>query len=88
MEPKVKELIAIGAAVASGCELCLATHVELARAVGVDAREIDTAVNIARAVRLQAVTGFDDAAAQMLQREPITVMPSDPGCGCGSGCNC
>lgn len=88
METKVKELIAIGAAVASGCEPCLRTHVDRARTAGADAREIDTAVNVARAVRLQAVTGFDDAAGRVLRGEPIPVMATDSGCGCGPGCQC
>jgi AhpD family alkylhydroperoxidase len=88
MDPKVKELIAIGAAVASGCEPCLKTHVDLAREAGADAREVDTAVNIARAVRLQAVTGFDDAAGRVLRGEPIPVLAGDGGCGCGPGCAC
>lgn len=88
MDAKVKELIAIGAAVASGCEPCLRTHVDLAQAAGADAREIETAVNIARAVRLQAVTGFDDAAGRVLRGEPIPVLAADSGCGCGPGCTC
>jgi len=88
MDPKVKELIAIAAAVASGCEPCLRTHVDLARGAGADAREIDTAANIARAVRLQAIAGFDDAAGRVLRGEPIAVLAGDAGCGCGPGCNC
>jgi AhpD family alkylhydroperoxidase len=88
MEPKVKELVAIAAAVASGCEPCLTTHVAGAREAGADAREIDTAVNIARAVRLQAVTGFDDAAGRVLRGDPIPVLANNGGCGCGPGCNC
>ena len=88
MDAKVKELIAIGAAVASGCEPCLHTHVELARGAGAEARDIDTAVNIARAVRLQAVTGFDGATDRFLRSEPIPVMANDAGCGCGPNCGC
>ncbi|PSR20471.1 MAG: carboxymuconolactone decarboxylase family protein [Sulfobacillus acidophilus] len=88
MDVKLKELIAIGAAVASGCEPCLRTHVDGAQAAGADAREIETAVNIARAVRLQAVTGFDDAAGQVLRGEPIPVLAAGGGCGCGPGCTC
>lgn len=86
MDSKVKALVAIGASVASGCIPCLNTHVEHARENGADAQEIEIAVNIARAVRLQAVTGFDDAARQALRGEPIAVIAGQA--GCGPNCNC
>lgn len=87
VDAKIQELVAIGAAVASSCQSCLVTHVELAREAGANGQEIDTAVNIARAVRLQAVTGFDDNANQILRGDVIPVM-ANSGSGCGPGCQC
>jgi len=86
MDSKMKALVAIGASVASGCAPCLNTHVEQAREAGADAQEIETVVNIARAVRLQAITGFDNAARQALRGEPIAVIAGQV--GCGPNCNC
>ena len=86
MEPKTKALLAIAASVASGCVACLETHITLARQAGAESRDIQTAVNIARAVRLQAVTTIDDVATQWAQGDPIAVMAGNT--GCGPGCRC
>lgn len=86
MDSKMKAMVAIGASVASGCVPCLDTHVDQARAAGADTQEIEIAVNIARAVRLQAITGFDDAVRQALRGDPIAVVASQA--GCGPHCNC
>ncbi len=86
MEPKTKALLAIAASVASGCVACLETHITLARQAGAESRDIQTAVNIARAVRLQAVTTIDDVATQWAQGDPIAVMAGNT--GCGPGCHC
>jgi AhpD family alkylhydroperoxidase len=86
LEPKTKALLAIAASVASGCVACLETHITLARQAGAESRDIQTAVNIARAVRLQAVTTIDDVATQWAQGDPIAVMAGNT--GCGPGCHC
>lgn len=86
LEPKMKELLAIAASVASGCIACLKTHMTLARQAGAESRDIQTAVNIARAVRVQAVTTIDDLATQWAQGDPIAVIAGDT--GCGPSCNC
>ncbi len=86
MDSKTKALVAIGASVATGCAPCLHTHVEQAREAGVDPQEIEAAVNIARAVRLQTITGFDDATRQALRGEEIAVIAGNP--ECGPNCHC
>jgi AhpD family alkylhydroperoxidase len=91
MDAKVKELIGIAASVAAGCDSCLEAHVEAARKEGADSREIQTAVQIARAVRLQAVAKIDDLASKLERGEPIKLVAvggEGSGCGCGEGCNC
>jgi len=86
MDSKTKELVAIAASVTQGCMACLDAHVRFAREAGADSQEIQTAINIARAVRLEAVTRFDEAASEVLRGEPIAVIGGSS--GCGPGCNC
>ncbi|PSR32869.1 MAG: alkylhydroperoxidase AhpD family core domain protein [Sulfobacillus benefaciens] len=86
MDPKMKELVAVAASVASGCTSCLETHMRLARQAGADSRDIQTVVNIARAVRLQGIATIDDLAGKWAQGEPIAVIAG--GESCGPGCNC
>jgi AhpD family alkylhydroperoxidase len=86
LEPKTKELLAIAASVASGCVACLETHMSLARQAGAESRDIQMAVNIARAVRLQAVTTIDDLATQWAHGDPIAVIAGNT--ACGPGCHC
>lgn len=91
MDAKFKELLGVAASIAAGCESCLEYHVEAARKAGADGREIQMAVQIARAVRLQAVTKIDDLAAKLDRGEPLrlrVVGDEASGCGCGEGCNC
>ncbi len=91
MDAKVKELVGIAASVAAGCDSCLEYHAEAARKEGADSREIQTAIQIARAVRLQAVTKIDDVAAKLERGEAIKLVAvggEESGCGCGEGCNC
>ncbi|EQD25753.1 MAG: hypothetical protein D084_Lepto4C00002G0001 [Leptospirillum sp. Group IV 'UBA BS'] len=87
MDAKVKELVGIAASVAAGCETCLQTHIAGARQQGADQREIQTAVNIARAVRLQAATRIDTLATQMGQHDPVELVMASSG-GCGPNCKC
>ncbi len=58
----------------------------LARQAGAESRDIQMAVNIARAVRLQAVTTIDDLATQWVQGDLIAVMAGD--IDCGPSCHC
>lgn len=90
MDAKVQELIGIAASVAAGCDSCLEDHVGAARREGADNREIRTAIQIARAVRLQAVTRIDDLASRLERGEMIELVRigGDGGCECGDGCSC
>lgn len=51
INPKVRELIGIAAAVAGHCQPCFEYHLEQARKLGLSEGEIKTAVKIAQAVR-------------------------------------
>ena len=91
MDAKFKELLGVAASIAAGCESCVEYHVGAARKAGAQSREIQTAIQIARAVRLQAVTKIDDVAAKLDRGEPIKLVAvggEASGCGCGEGCSC
>lgn len=49
--PAVKELVAIGAAIAANCEPCLRYHVRAARELGVSSSDIASAIEIAAKVK-------------------------------------
>jgi AhpD family alkylhydroperoxidase len=66
-DPKVSELVALGAAVGSGCEACFRSHFETARTVGVTDDEIHQAVTVARAVRETSAARVLDLAARKLE---------------------
>jgi AhpD family alkylhydroperoxidase len=72
-DPKVTELVALGAAVGSGCEACFRSHFETARTVGLSGEEIVHAVGIARAVRETSADRMLDLAARKLDVSPTTI---------------
>jgi AhpD family alkylhydroperoxidase len=88
LDAQVKELVAVAAAVAVGCEPCLVAHVQGARGAGATARDIDTAIQIARAVRLQAIGQIDALASQLAHGQTVELVMADGSgsCGCGGGC--
>ena len=49
--PAVKELVAIGAAIAANCEPCLRYHVRAAKELGVSSSDIATAIEMAATVK-------------------------------------
>lgn len=51
IDPKTKELVGIAAAVAGHCQPCFAYHYKEALALGVSLEAIQSAVELARAVR-------------------------------------
>lgn len=48
---KEKELVRIGAAIASNCIACIEYHIPAARKAGLSVNQIKTAINIARLVK-------------------------------------
>ena len=51
LDPKTRELVAIGASVVANCQPCLDYHVNEARNAGASDREMKDAVSMARMVR-------------------------------------
>ena len=78
LDPKVRELIGIGASIAAGCQPCLEKHTIEAKKAGADDTDIRTAIRIAQAVR--------DAASECVDKFAIeTIGPEGE---CGGGCCC
>jgi AhpD family alkylhydroperoxidase len=73
VDPQVTELVALGAAVGSGCEACFRSHYDAARAVGLSDDEISQAVQVARAVRDTSADRMLELAARKLDVAPASL---------------
>jgi AhpD family alkylhydroperoxidase len=62
LEPAVKELVGIAAAVAGHCQPCFSYHYRQALALGVSAEPVHAAVEMARAVRTAGDRHMDEFA--------------------------
>jgi AhpD family alkylhydroperoxidase len=86
MNESVKELVAIGAAMASNCEPCFRYHFDLARNLGVSREDMLEAVNVALAVKAAPHRRVVETAERYLAKEATSPAGSEP-CACGtSGC--
>ncbi len=86
MSESVKELVAIGAAIASNCEPCFRYHYDLARSLGVSLEDMREAVDVALAVKAAPHRKVVDTAERYLA-QGAAPSPEGAGCGCGaSGC--
>lgn len=82
LTPRERELVAIGASLASNCVPCITYHIAKARKLGLSEAEIDEAVALADKVRQVPARAVLDAA----QRAQPAEEADDRGCGCdGSG---
>ena len=86
MDDKTRELVAVAASMAGGCQDCLKQHAAAARRRGVSADQLHEAVNIGRAVQLHVKLGMDALAQAVLQDGDLAVVSAD--CGCGPECGC
>jgi len=66
MDEKMKELIAVGAAVTSGCVPCLDFHCKKSLMLGATRDEIKEAVEVGRMVRRGAKRVWDKAANKII----------------------
>lgn len=88
MDDKVRELVAVAASLAAGCANCLEHHVDEARRSGATPAEIQEALDVARAVRLTALTNMDSFATTVVRGEDALVMATARPGTCGPNCNC
>ena len=66
MDEKTKELIAIGASIGAHCQPCLAFHVEKAKKIGIEDREIREAIEVGQMVEKGAMAAMRQSAAGIL----------------------
>jgi len=86
LDDRTRELVAVAASMAGGCQECLKQHVAAARRLGVPSDQLHEAVNLGRAVQLHVKLGMDSLAQAVLQDGELAVVSVD--CGCGSDCGC
>ena len=91
----VRELAAVGAAVASNCEPCLEYHVAQARRAGIDSAQLVEAVRAAQAVKDTPARAMLERASRVLAvetsaffRSPESLAPESVDESCGEGCDC
>ena len=80
MEPKIKWLIAVGAAFTANCQPCLKTIFKKALDSGAEKKEIAEAIGVAKVVRKNSNTQMDRFAAGILDME--IGENSESSCGC------
>jgi len=78
----VKELVAIGAAIGSNCEICFKHHYNEARKLGVSKEDMRLAVEMAQAVKESPARSILELADKYL-REPRVLATAAPCCGGG-----
>jgi AhpD family alkylhydroperoxidase len=66
---KVKELVAIGAAIAANCEPCFKFHYNKAHKMGISKSDILKAVETAKMVKEASATNIIDLANKYLQND-------------------
>lgn len=69
MDNQARELVAIGASVAAGCQPCLTYHLNKAHRYEVDPKDIDEAIALARMVRRGARARMDEFIDKETRRE-------------------
>jgi len=72
-DPRVTELVALGAAVGSNCEACFRSHYETARTLGLSTEELVRAVSVAQTVKDTSSRRMLDLAARKLD-VPVTTL--------------
>jgi AhpD family alkylhydroperoxidase len=79
LEPKIKELIAIGCSVACNCHPCIKYHTNKARELNIDSESIKQAVEVGKMVRKGAAGEMDKLLSELSSESGKT----NSGCGCG-----
>jgi len=84
----VKELVAIGAAVAAGCEPCLKFHVDNARKLEVSDAAMREAVEMATKVKAAATANMAKLAERLLPAEEAAPVAASCGCSGAKASSC
>ncbi len=67
IDPKIKELIAIGASVSANCHPCVKYHVNKAREMAIDEKEIQQAIEVGKMVRKGAADQMDGLVSEIIR---------------------
>ena len=67
IDPKIKELIAIGASVSANCHPCVKYHVDKARELAIDEDEIKQAIEVGQMVRKGAAGEMDKLISMVVK---------------------
>ncbi len=67
IDDKVKELIAIGASVSANCHPCIKYHVNKARELAIDEKEIRQAIEVGKMVRKGAAGEMDKLISALVK---------------------
>jgi AhpD family alkylhydroperoxidase len=86
MSAAVKELVAIGAAMASNCEPCFRYHYDMARNLGVSKEDMQETVAVALSVKEAPHRKVVETAERYLANDASPLNAGEP-CSCGvKGC--
>jgi AhpD family alkylhydroperoxidase len=85
MTSEVKELVAIGAAIAANCEFCFKFHYDKARKLGVSREDMLVAVETAIMVKNSPAKSIADLAEKYLKTE---TPPAEEKPDCHTSCGC
>jgi AhpD family alkylhydroperoxidase len=81
----VRELVAIGAAIASNCEMCFKYHYAQARKLGVSKDDLRLAVDVAQMVKDSPAASIQKLADKYLGDAPAQSAQAGSCCGNGEG---
>jgi AhpD family alkylhydroperoxidase len=85
---QIKELVALGAAMAANCEPCFKHHYDLAHKLGVSKEDMLEAVNTALAVKATPHRKVVETAQKFLAPAPALPESTPSACGCGGSSCC
>lgn len=83
LEEKTTIFIAIGSSIGSNCQPCLQYYVKRALESGIDERELQAAINMAKTVSKGATHKMDLCIAELFKENSDSVKTRKNGCECG-----
>ncbi len=73
IDPRTRELIAVGASIAGNCMPCLRYHFAAALKAGCTLEEITEAIELAKMVKQRPIDDISKLASELIQREHDSV---------------